>query len=312
MGIPLELFLRQRSCPEAQMRLLLQVATATKAIAHQVNRAGLVGLAGAAGGTNVHGEGVQKLDMLANDTFVAALASTGDLAGIASEEMEEILPIAASHPEYVFLMDPLDGSSNIDVNISIGSIFSVHRKIRAGSEAALEDFLQPGCRQVLAGYCLYGSSTMLIYTLGDGVHGFTLDPDMGAFRLSHEEIRTPKTGPYYSVNEGNSPRWETALQREVEAMKAEGRSARYVGSLVADFHRNLLKGGLFLYPPDRKHKQGKLRLLYEAAPLAFIIEQAGGAASTGTLAILDVRPESLHQRVPLIIGSVDDVTRMQR
>ncbi len=309
-GDTLALFLMKRNGP--QRDLLLQVATAVKIIARQVNRAGLAGVLGAAGGTNVQGEAVQKLDVLANETFVTALSSIGCLAGIASEEMEGIWQVASSNPEYVFLMDPLDGSSNIDVNLGIGSIFSVHRKISPGPEAALSDFLQPGRRQVLAGYCLYGGSTMLVVTMGEGVYGFTLDPDIGEFRLSHEAIRTPKTGLYYSANEGNASGWEAPMRQYVETMKAKGRSARYVGSLVCDFHRNLLKGGIFLYPADRKNKQGKLRLLYEAAPLAFIMEQAGGAAVTGaqqgsaSQAILDVVPESLHQRTPLIIGSAND------
>jgi fructose-1,6-bisphosphatase I len=315
-GDTLGVFLMKGNCPAALVGLLLQVATAANLISHQVSRAGLAGVLGAAGGTNVQGEAVQKLDVLANETFIAALSAalspTGVLAGIASEEMEGILQVASPDPEYVFLMDPLDGSSNIDVNISIGSIFSVHRKASAGRDATLSDFLQPGRRQVLAGYCLYGGSTMLVVTMGDGVHGFTLDPDIGEFRLSHEAIRTPKTGLYYSINEGNASGWEAPTRHYVEKVKAEGRSARYVGALVGDFHRNLLKGGIFLYPADRKNKRGKLRLLYEAAPLAFIMEQAGGTAVTGgpeSQAILDVMPESLHQRVPLIIGSTDDVAR---
>ncbi len=311
MDDTLGLCLMEQNVPVAERSILLQVATAAKMLSRQVHRASLAGIVGAEGRTNVHGEAVQKLDMLAHDLFIAALLPVGCLAGIVSEEMEGILQTPSPHPGYLFLMDPLDGSSNIDVSVGIGSIFSVHRKTDPGQEATLADFLQPGRRQILAGYCLYGSSTVLVYTTGNGTHGFTLDPDMGEFRLSHNTIQVPKTGPYYSINEGNTAGWEMATQRYVSAMKTEGRSARYIGSLVADFHRNLLKGGVFLYPSDQKNKQGKLRLLYEAAPLAFVVEQAGGMASTGRMAILDVPPESLHQRTPLIIGSADDVARAE-
>ncbi len=293
--------------------LIADIATAAKVISREVNQAGLIDILGYQGVENVQGESVQKLDRFANELFIKVLSHTGHLIGIVSEEMEDILQIPKSAPKgkYVFLMDPLDGSSNIDVNISIGSIFSIYRRISEGDRATDEDFLQPGRNQVCAGYVIYGSSTMLVYTTGHGVHGFTLDPGIGEFLLSHEGIKIPSRGKIYSINEAYDALWDDAVCRYVSQAKQEKKTARYVGSLVADFHRNLMKGGIFLYPKDKSHLEGKLRLLYEAAPLAYIVEQADGAASTGTTRLLDVVPEKLHQRTPLIIGSLEDVRQAE-
>ncbi len=289
--------------------LLADIATAAKVISREVNKAGLIDLLGFQGSKNVHGEAVQKLDLFANDVFVNTLSHTGHLLCMASEKMQEIyqIPETAKQGKYVFLMDPLDGSSNIDVNISIGSIFSIYRRKSSGEKGTQEDVLRAGSEQVGAGYVIYGSSTMLVYTTGHGVHGFTLDPGIGEFLLSHESITIPERGGIYSINEAYTERWDQPIRDYVKQARTEKKTARYVGSLVADFHRNLMKGGIFLYPSDTQYPQGKLRLLYEAAPLAFIVEQARGRASTGTKRLLDVVPEKLHECVPLIIGSVEDV-----
>ena len=238
---------------------------------------------------------------------------------MASEEEDGAIPTPTEyHPgKYVLLFDPLDGSSNIDVNVSIGTIFSIHRRVSHHGPGVLRDLLQAGRKQVAAGYIIYGSSTVMVYTSGHGVHGFTLDPTIGEFLLLNPDIRTPPTGKYYSVNESNYPRWTPGYRRVVDMLKGvdgrgNGKNARYIGSLVADFHRNLVAGGVFLYPEDTKSPRGKLRLLYECAPLAYIAEQAGGAASDGCLPILDVVPTELHQRSPLVIGSRDDVTLVER
>ncbi len=292
--------------------LLTSLIVAAKIISREVNQAGLVKILGETGNINVHGEQVQKLDDFAQKTICRAMGHSGHLCVMASEEEEEIIPIpdGGKRGRYVLMFDPLDGSSNIDVNASIGTIFSIHRKITTGApDGSLEDCLQKGTEQLAAGYFIYGSSTMMVYTTGHGVNGFTLDPSLGEFLLSHENIRVPMRGKMYSINEGNSHQWDAGTRRYIEYVKqeakADGRpySLRYIGSLVADFHRNLLKGGIFLYPGPK----GKLRLLYEASPLAMIVEQGGGAASTGSQRILDVEPASLHQRVPLIIGSKEDV-----
>jgi len=318
LGTTLTRFLieQQRKYPKATgdfTGLLAEIATAAKIISREVNKAGLIDLFGYQGSQNVHGERVQKLDLFANETFIKTLSHTGHLIGIASEEMEGIYQIPDLYPKgkYVFLMDPLDGSSNIDVNISIGSIFSIYRRKSRGSQAAMEDFLQPGRDLVGAGYIIYGSSTMMVYSTGYGVHGFTLDPSIGEFLLCQEGIRIPPKGGIYSINEGNALLWDEGIRRYIEAVKKEGKTARYVGSLVSDFHRNLLKGGIFLYPADSKNPKGKLRLLYEAVPIAFLVEQAHGRASTGGQQILDIKPEKLHQRVPLIIGSTEDVQQAE-
>ena len=315
IGTPLTKFLldEQRRYPESTgnfTSLFSDLVVAAKIISREVNRAGLIDILGSTGAQNVQGEEVQKLDELANDMLIRTMEHGGHLSGMASEEMEEIVKVDGKFPKgsYLLLFDPLDGSTNIDVNISVGTIFSILKR-PDGSDTTTKDFLQPGTRQVCAGYILYGSSTMLVYTTGHGVHGFTLDPSIGEFLLSHEDIRTPEKGKIYSINEGNSKHWFPATSIYIEKIKAneKGYSARYVGSLVADFHRNLLKGGIFLYPADRKSKNGKLRLLYEANPLSFIIEQAGGKSSTGDKRVLEVVPEELHQRTPLIIGSKADV-----
>ena len=305
----------ERMHPEATgdfTALMTSLTLAAKIISREVNKAGLVTILGATGEINLHGDSVQKLDIFAQDTICRAMSHNGHLCAMASEESEDIIPLPAGSKKgkYVLMFDPLDGSSNIDVNASIGTIFSIHRKVSKNSEnGALEDCLQKGSDQVAAGYFIYGSSTMMVYTTGNGVHGFTLDPSLGEFLLSHENIRTPARGKIYSINEGNMHSWDAGTRRYIEFVKEDRKdrghpySLRYIGSLVADFHRNLLKGGIFLYPGPK----GKLRLLYEASPLAMIVEQAGGAATTGAQRILDVQPTSLHQKVPLIIGTRDDV-----
>ena len=300
----------ERRHPEATgafTSLLLDIALAAKVIGREVNKAGLVDILGAAGDENVHGELVQKLDVFANNVMYRALDHTGLVACLASEENETFIPIPDkfSSGEYVVIYDPLDGSSNIDVNVSIGTIFSIHRKISTGERGTLEDCLQPGKSQVAAGYILYGSSTILVYSAGAGVHGFTLDPSLGEFILSHPDMRMPEPPKkVYSVNEAYYTRWTRGQQKLVTHLKTEGGfGSRYIGSLVADFHRTLLQGGLFMYPGESENPVGKLRLQYEASPMAMIAEQAGGRASTGTMDIMDVQPESLHQRIPLYMGS---------
>ena len=289
--------------------LFSDLVLAVKIISHKVNMAGLINILGSAERQNIQGEEVQKLDELANEAIISTMENGGHLSGMASEECEGVIEISDGYPKggYLLLFDPLDGSSNIDVNISVGTIFSIIRKSPRDEKTRVEDFLRPGAEQVAAGYVVYGPSTMLVYTTGQGVHGFTLDPGVGEFLLSHENIRVPERGDIYSVNEGNSRRWPDAAKNYVEKLKENGRCARYVGSLVADFHRNLLKGGIFLYPADKKNPKGKLRLLYEANPLSFVVEQAGGASTDGQKRILDITPVELHQRTPLIIGSKTDV-----
>lgn len=301
---------QERLHPEATgafTDLLGDIALAAKMIGREVNKAGLVDILGRAGEENVHGEDVQKLDLYANEVIFKAMDHTGRLACMASEESEGFIPIPEKFPtgDYVLLFDPLDGSSNIDVNVSIGTIFSIHRKVSEGPRGDLIDCLQAGCRQVAAGYVLYGSSTMMVYTTGAGVHGFTLDPSIGEFLLSHPHMRMPEPpADVYSINEAYFHRWAPEQQDFVSHLKRDRAfGSRYIGSLVADVHRTLLTGGLFMYPADSKSPHGKLRLLYEACPLAMIIEQAGGRASDGRGAILDIEPEELHQRTPLYIGS---------
>jgi fructose-1,6-bisphosphatase I len=310
---------QQRKFPEAEGEfsgLLTEITLAAKLIARDVRKAGLVNILGLTGSENVHGERVTKLDEYANRVLYEILGRTGYLCVMASEEAHSILTIPEGYPcgKYVFLFDPLDGSSNIDANATIGTIFSIQRRITPdGKPGTLEDCLQPGYKQVCAGYLVYGSSTMFVYTTGQGVHGFTYDPSCGEFLLSHEEIRIPQRGKYYSVNEGNYHSWEDGMKRYVdylkESDKATGRpyGLRYIGSLVADVHRTLLYGGVFLYPGSSKKPEGKLRLLYEASPLAMVIEHAGGKATTGKQRILEVQPHDLHQRTPLIIGSPEEV-----
>ncbi len=315
---------QQRQFPEATgafSNILYDIALAAKLISREVRRAGLVDILGQAGATNIHGEDVQKLDEYADDVIFRALDHCGHLCVMGSEENEEPLPIPEQFPtgRYAFLYDPLDGSSNIDVNVSVGTIFSIHRKISQGERGSLEDLLQPGSRQVAAGYVVYGSSTMLVYTTGNGVYGFTLDPSIGEFLLSHSNIRIPTPGQRtFSVNDGNYGRWSEEQRRFVDHLKGvDGEntkpfSGRYVGSLVADFHRTLLKGGIFMYPADAKSPRGKLRLLYEVAPLAMIAEQAGGRASDGERPIQEIMPTELHERSPLYIGSAEYVELAER
>ena len=309
---------QERKHPEATGEftgILADIALATKMINREVIRAGLTDVLGYTGTQNVHGEKVQKLDRFAHETLYRVLGSTGQLAVLASEEDEDVIHVPEGQPvgKYVVNFDPLDGSSNINANVNIGTIFSVlPRQTRKGG-GTLEDCLQAGSRQLCAGYVMYGSSTMMVYSTGHGVHGFTYEPSIGEYLLSHPEIRTPKRGRIYSVNEGNYIHWSDGVKRYVDWLKmddkATGRpySSRYVGSLVADFHRNLLYGGIFLYPADRKNPSGKLRVLYEAAPLAFIAEEAGGAASDGSRRILEIEPKALHERTPLFLGSAEDV-----
>jgi len=296
--------------------LMNEVLVAAKIISSGVNKAGIgENILGLTGDINVQGEEVQKLDEYANSTFIKLVGQSGTVCAITSEEEEEAvrIPSIQGAGKYIFMMDPLDGSSNIDVNVSIGTIFSIYRKKSHGAEAQKEDLLQRGDQQVAAGYIIYGSSTMFVYTSGQGVHGFTLDPDLGEFFLSHPDMKIPEKGYQYSVNEGNRCRWYPGQKKLTDFLKEDDPgsqrpySLRYIGSLVSDFHRTLLRGGIFMYPGDKKNPHGKLRICFEAAPLAFIVENAGGLASTGKQRILDITPSSIHQRVPLYIGSTTDV-----
>jgi fructose-1,6-bisphosphatase I len=308
---------QERQFPEATGELsgiLYDVALAAKMIANKVRSAGLADILGAEGTENVQGEAQQKLDVIANDIIVKAMDHGGRLCAMASEEEPDIIQIPDGFKcgKYVLLFDPLDGSSNIDVNVPVGTIFSVMRKITRGTRGEMEDMLQPGRRQVAAGYIIYGSSTMLVYTTGQGAHGFTLDPSIGEFLLSHPNIQIPPRGKYLSVNDSYEQHWDEnvkTLMRRYRGLDSDRKplNVRYVGSLVADFHRNLLGGGVFCYPANTKSPKGKLRLLYEANPLAFIVEQAGGAACDGQQRVLDIQPTELHQRSPLFIGSKDEV-----
>jgi len=304
----------QRLHPEATgafTSLLHDIALAAKLISREVTKAGLVDILGGTNEHNVHGEEVQKLDVFANKVMIRALDHTGLVACMASEESDGLIPIPEKFKagDYVVIFDPLDGSSNIDVNVSIGTIFSIHRKCSSGERGVMEDCLQPGTKQVAAGYVVYGSSTMLVYTSGAGVHGFTLDPSIGEFLLSHPLMRIadpPKK--VYSINEAYYTRWSRDQQRLVTHLKTDGGfGSRYIGSFVADIHRTILQGGLFMYPADRESPKGKLRLMYEANPMAMIIEQAGGRASDGYRRIMEIQPESLHQRTPLYMGSKEFV-----
>ncbi len=294
--------------------LLYDIALAAKLIARETTRAGLVEILGATDDENVYGERQQKLDVLANDIIIKMNDHTGRLCAMASEESDDIIPIPDKFAtgRYVLLFDPLDGSSNIDVNVSIGTIFAIHRKISQGEKGTLEDVLQPASKLVAAGYVIYGSSTMLVYSTGQGVHGFTLDPSVGEFLLSHENIQIPSEAKYYSVNQGYEKYWTMGMRAYVKWLQGvygEGHTPlghRYIGSMVADFHRNLLRGGVFAYPGDLQIANepcGKMRLMFEAQALAFLASQAGGYASDGVGSILDIQPSSLHQRVPLFIGN---------
>ncbi len=291
--------------------LLSGITLASKMVAAQVRRAGLAGVLGSAERQNVQGETQQKLDVVANQALLTCLGSRGCVAVMASEEDEQPIVVSRDrvHGKYVVVFDPLDGSSNIDVNVSVGTIFAIFKRDPdpTGERDPLRDVLQPGRQQLAAGYVVYGSSTMLVYTAGHGVSGFTLDPQVGAFLLSHERIRMPERGNIYSVNEANSDSFPEPYRRYLARLRSGvgGRtySSRYIGSLVADFHRTLLKGGVFLYPPTKHYPEGKLRLMYEANPIAFLAEQAGGMATDGRQAILDRTPQGLHERCPLLVGS---------
>lgn len=315
MTIERHILEEQQQFPEATgvlTQLLYDIALAGKVIASRTTRAGLAEILGRTEEVNIQGEVVQKLDRFADLTIYRLNDHTGRLAVMASEENEKPLPIPGKHPagKYVLLYDPLDGSSNIDFNVPVGTIFSIYRRKTQEGPGELEDCLQPGRNLVAAGYILYGSSTMLVYSTGQGVHGFTLDPSVGEFLLSHHGIRLPERPVYFSANLGNLRNWSEGVKRFTDFLlgldhQASALTLRYVGSLVADFHRNLLAGGVFFYPADRSDPEkpkGKLRLTYEAAPLAFLIEQAGGYASDGRQNILDIQPTELHQRTPLFIG----------
>jgi fructose-1,6-bisphosphatase I len=301
--------------------LLADFALAVKIISLEVNKAGLVDILGFEGSSNVHGEKVKKLDMYAHDILIRAMDHGGHLAVMASEEEEDIIHIPKKHRigKYVLLFDPLDGSSNIDANVSIGTIFSIYRRVSPdGLPGTAEDCLQEGYKQVAAGYVVYGSSTMMVYTAGNGVYGFTLDPSVGEFLLSHDDIKIPQRGKIYSLNEGNYKYWHNGLKKYIKYLQdADDRTgnpytARYIGSMVADIHRNLLYGGIFIYPADKRNPKGKLRLMYECNPMAFIVEAAGGRASDGKTRILELKPESIHERSPIYIGSEGDVLEVEK
>jgi fructose-1,6-bisphosphatase I len=303
--------------PDAQdlSALMNRIALAGKLIARHLSRAGLMeGVLGFTGEENIQGESVKKMDVYANEVFISAFKQSGLVCRLASEEMENPYYIPENCPlgRYTLLYDPIDGSSNIDINNTLGSIFAIRQQEGIDADSSAQDLLQNGRTQIGAGYILYGPSTMLVYSIGRGVHAFTLDPSLGEFILSNEDIRTPEHGPVYSVNEGNFWEWDESYRDYIRYVhRHEGYTARYGGAMVGDFHRILLQGGVFLYPGTTRKPEGKLRLLYEAAPLAFLIEQAGGRASTGTQDILDVIPSKIHARTPLIIGSRDDVNLVE-
>ncbi|GAB2479025.1 fructose-1,6-bisphosphatase class 1 [Hymenobacter qilianensis] len=287
-------------------QLLRDIALAAKIVNREINRSGLIDIAGAYGNRNVQGEDQQKLDVIANIRFIRALRNGGEVCTIVSEEDDEMIQTGNTQGKYIVAIDPLDGSSNIDVNVSIGTIFSIYRRMSpTGTDGTEQDCLQPGTHQVAAGYVIYGSSTMLVYTTGNGVNGFTYEPSLGEFFLSHPNIVSPKTGTIYSINEGSSDSFSEGVAEFVTYCKQNNFSARYIGSLVADFHRNLLKGGIYIYPATKKAPQGKLRLLYECNTLAFIVEQAGGKASNGRQRTMEIEPSNLHERCPLFIGSTE-------
>jgi len=298
-------------------RLLSSISLAAKVVNREVNKAGLVDILGEQGSKNIQGESQQKLDVFANDAFITALTNREVVCGIASEENDEFIKIENGDniaSKYVVLMDPLDGSSNIDVNVSVGTIFSIYRRIsETGSPVIIDDFLQPGSEQVAAGYVLYGSSTMMVYTTGHGVNGFTLDPSIGSFYLSHPKMQTPQNGKIYSINEGNYVHFPQGVKDYIKYCQEEKNdrpyTSRYIGSLVSDFHRNLIKGGIYIYPTSSKAPNGKLRLLYECNPIAFLAEQSGGMATDGYQRIMEIKPTELHQRVPFFVGSKNMVMK---
>lgn len=301
-------------------RLINSIRLAAKVVNHEVNKAGLVDIIGQAGEVNVQGEDQQKLDVFANETFIKTLTNREIVCGIASEEEEDFITIQGRNGQnenkYVVLIDPLDGSSNIDVNVSVGTIFSIYRRVTpAGTPVSLEDFLQAGNRQVAAGYIIYGTSTMIVYSTGHGVNGFTLNPALGTYYLSHPNLCFPDKGQIYSVNEGNYVHFPQGIKDYIKYCQKEEEdrpyTSRYIGSLVSDVHRNMIKGGIYIYPNTAKDPRGKLRLLYECNPMAFLIEQAGGKASDGYRRILDIEPTELHQRTPFIGGSASMVGKAE-
>ncbi|MFY7671142.1 class 1 fructose-bisphosphatase [Tenacibaculum sp. MEBiC06402] len=301
-------------------RLINSIRLAAKVVNHEVNKAGLVDIIGAAGETNVQGEDQQKLDVYANDKFIQTLTNRNIVCGIASEEEDDFIVVNSQDEnhqnKYVVLIDPLDGSSNIDVNVSVGTIFSIYRRVTpVGTPVTIEDFLQKGSEQVAAGYVVYGTSTMIVYTTGDGVNGFTLNPAIGTFYLSHPNMEFPEDGKIYSVNEGNYIHFPLGVKKYIKyCQEEEGDrpyTSRYIGSLVSDFHRNMIKGGIYMYPKSSKNSNGKLRLLYECNPMAFLAEQANGKASDGFNRIMDIQPTELHQRVPFLCGSKNMVEKAE-
>jgi len=298
-------------------QLLSSIRLASKVVNREINKAGLADILGLSGSENIQGENQMKLDVFANDTFIRTLRSMGEVCGVASEELDDFISFddnIHSSSKYVVLIDPLDGSSNIDVNVSVGTIFSIYRRIsEPGSPVKLEDFLQPGNAQVAAGYVVYGSSTMIVFTTGHGVNGFTLDPSIGTYCLSHPNMKIPSKGNIYSINEGNYVHFPEGVKKYIKFCQTldlksnRPYTSRYIGSLVCDLHRNILKGGIYIYPTGTMSPNGKLRLLYECNPLALIIEQAGGRATNGEIRILDIKPSELHQRVPYFAGSTEMV-----
>lgn len=318
------IIMRQKDYPEAKgefSRIMHHIGTAAKMVSNKIRRAGLSDILGEVGIVNVQGENQQKLDVYADEVFISALLSSGECCGVASEENQNIITFTeefAVNGKYIVCMDPLDGSANIDVNVSVGTIFSIYKRIsKMGEHATNEDFLQCGTEQVAAGYTIYGSSTMLVYSTGNGVHGFTLDSSLGEFCLSHPDISMPKTGSLYSVNEGNYIKFHAAVKKYIKYCQERDPStnrpyiSRYIGSLVSDFHRNLLKGGIYMYPSSEIYPLGKLRLVYECNPIAFIAEQTGGKASDGKRRILEIKPDSLHQKTPYFVGSSDMVSKVE-
>ncbi len=293
-------------------RLINSIRLAAKVVNHEVNKAGLVDITGGVGTSNIQGEAQQKLDVFANDTFIKTLTNREIVCGIASEENDDFITIAGQQKDhknkYVVLMDPLDGSSNIDVNVSVGTIFSIYRRVTPlGTPVTIDDFLQPGNLQVAAGYIIYGTSTMLVYTTGNGVNGFTLNPALGTYYLSHPNMKFPEEGKIYSINEGNYTKFPDGVKKYIKYCQEEKEdgpyTSRYIGSLVSDIHRNMIKGGIYIYPQTATAPNGKLRLLYECNPIAFIVEQAGGLANDGYQRIMEIKPSELHQRVPFFCGS---------
>ncbi len=318
------IILKQKDFPYAKgelSSLLHHIGTAAKMVNKKINKAGLVDIIGRSGEVNIQGENQQKLDVYADEVFISALLSSGECCGVATEENQNEIVFSdtfASKGKYIVCIDPIDGSSNIDFNVSVGTIFSIYRRItQRGEKVRNEDFLQEGSTQVAAGYIVYGSSTMLVYSTGYGVNGFTLDPSIGEFCLSHPDIRTPEDGSIYSINEGNYIHFPEGIKKYIkycqEKDEESGRpyTLRYIGSLVSDFHRNLIKGGIFMYPENELSPNGKLRLVYECNPIAFIAEQAGGIASDGKQNILNITPSTLHQRSPFYVGSINMVRKTE-